>query len=252
MCPRASTIVPSQKIGGEWRSLAARYVRDVEAPGSNPGSPTFTTHYPLTSLMQNAQPNDSSFSEIDSLQRAARELTVIIGENPTDADAYYQRGVVYGQLVEPLAAIRDFDQVVRLDPDNAEAYYNRGLAYVHLKEQMPAVEDFTHAIRLNPNHADALQQPGGGVLGTRATKACVGRRRKDPGTVRPISIGLRHRRPGQRLLGKRRRRRGSGPAGRRSGLRRLPPATLHAPGQKAAPLLRRLTPCILQATMGFR
>ena len=25
---------------GEWRSLAARYVRDVEAPGSNPGSPT--------------------------------------------------------------------------------------------------------------------------------------------------------------------------------------------------------------------
>ncbi len=25
---------------GEWRSLVARYVRDVEAPGSNPGSPT--------------------------------------------------------------------------------------------------------------------------------------------------------------------------------------------------------------------
>ena len=25
---------------GEWRSPAARYVRDVEAPGSNPGSPT--------------------------------------------------------------------------------------------------------------------------------------------------------------------------------------------------------------------
>ena len=27
-------------IVGEWRSLVARYVRDVEAPGSNPGSPT--------------------------------------------------------------------------------------------------------------------------------------------------------------------------------------------------------------------
>ncbi len=25
---------------GEWRSMVARYVRDVEAPGSNPGSPT--------------------------------------------------------------------------------------------------------------------------------------------------------------------------------------------------------------------
>ena len=135
--------------------MAARYVRDVEAPGSNPGSPTFTTSLLQPSLMQNAQPNDNSILEIDSLQQSARELTAIIGENPTDADAYYQRGVVYGQLVEPLAAIRDFDQVVRLDPNNAEAYYNRGLAYVHLKEQMPAVEDFTHAIRLNPNHADA-------------------------------------------------------------------------------------------------
>ena len=106
--------------------MAARYVRDVEAPGSNPGSPTFTTNLHQPSLMQNAQPNDSSFSEIDSLQRAARELTAIIEVNPTDANAYYQRGVVYGQLVEPLAAIRDFDQVVRLDPTNAEAYYNRG------------------------------------------------------------------------------------------------------------------------------
>ena len=140
---------------GEWRSLAARYVRDVEAPGSNPGSPTLLTnrHQPL--LMQNAQANDNSISEIDSLHRSVSELTAIIEDNPSDSEVYYQRGVVYGQLVEPVAAIRDFDQVVRLDPINAEAYYNRGLAYVHLKEQMPAVEDFTQAIRLNPNHSDA-------------------------------------------------------------------------------------------------
>ena len=28
--------------GGEWRSLVARFVRDEEVPGSNPGSPTIT------------------------------------------------------------------------------------------------------------------------------------------------------------------------------------------------------------------
>ncbi len=28
---------------GEWRSLVARFVRDEEVPGSNPGSPTIST-----------------------------------------------------------------------------------------------------------------------------------------------------------------------------------------------------------------
>ncbi len=27
---------------GEWRSLVARFVRDEEVPGSNPGSPTIS------------------------------------------------------------------------------------------------------------------------------------------------------------------------------------------------------------------
>ena len=135
--------------------MAARYVRDVEAPGSNPGSPTLISNPPCPSFMQDPQTNDNSSNEIDSLYRSVKELTAVIEANPADSEAYYRRGVVYGQLVEPLLAIRDFDQVVRLDPNNAEAYYNRGLAYVHLKEQMPAVEDFTHAIRLNPDHLDA-------------------------------------------------------------------------------------------------
>ena len=134
--------------------MAARYVRDVEAPGSNPGSPISHSIDPLFP-MQDPQTNDNASNEIENLHRSVSELTAAIEANPTDADAYYRRGVVYGQLVEPILAIRDFDQVVRLDPDNSEAYYNRGLAYVHLKEQMPAVEDFTHAIRLNPDHLDA-------------------------------------------------------------------------------------------------
>ena len=30
---------------GEWRSLVARFVRDEEVPGSNPGSPTISLSY---------------------------------------------------------------------------------------------------------------------------------------------------------------------------------------------------------------
>ena len=37
---------------GEWRSMVARYVRDVEAPGSNPGSPT-NNNYAIRSNKSN-------------------------------------------------------------------------------------------------------------------------------------------------------------------------------------------------------
>ena len=48
VCYNALTASPSGGAGvGEWRSPAARYVRDVEAPGSNPGSPTSFPSYAL-------------------------------------------------------------------------------------------------------------------------------------------------------------------------------------------------------------
>ena len=225
--------------------MAARYVRDVEAPGSNPGSPTSAINRSQPLLMQNAQANDNSISEIDSLQRSVSELTAVIEDNPSDSEAFYQRGVVYGQLVEPVAAIRDFDQVVRLDPTNAEAHYNRGLAYVHLKEQMPAVEDFTQAIRLNPNHADAYNNRAAAFWELGQPKRALEDVAKTLELNDQSTFGPRHRRAGQRLLGRRRRRRGIGEEGRGPGLRRLPAATLHAPGQKAAPLLRGLTTLVL-------
>ena len=39
-CSRALSL--RLKWDGEWRSLVARFVRDEEVPGSNPGSPTTT------------------------------------------------------------------------------------------------------------------------------------------------------------------------------------------------------------------
>ena len=35
---------------GEWRSLVARFVRDEEVPGSNPGSPTISLGHPAFCL----------------------------------------------------------------------------------------------------------------------------------------------------------------------------------------------------------
>lgn len=105
--------------------------------------------------MQNPESETNDSTDIHRLQKELDALTIDIQNNPNDPNYYYRRGVVNGQLIEPLAAIRDFTEVIRLDPGNAEAYYNRGLAHIHLKEHLPAVEDFTEAIKLDPNHLDA-------------------------------------------------------------------------------------------------
>jgi tetratricopeptide (TPR) repeat protein len=112
----------------------------------------------VSSLRPRNQPH-SQPTDLDRavlrLQAEALRLTQRLRANPDDAEAYYLRGIVYGQLVEPLKAIDDFDAALRLGHETADTYYNRGMALVHTQQHYLAVEDFTDAIRLQPGHADA-------------------------------------------------------------------------------------------------
>ena len=190
--------------------------------------------------MQNPLPNDSGFTEISNLQKTVKELSAAIEKTPGDAAAYYQRGVIYGQLVEPLAAIRDFDKVVRLDPTNAEAYYNRGLAYIHLKEQMPAVEDFSHAIRLNPDHIDAYNNRAAALYDLGKPRQALQDIDKaitlnDQVPSAYAIRALAHTHLGEDDAAEKKRS-----SGRRAGLRRLHAPPLHPHSQEAAPLPKQL------------
>ncbi len=53
--PHTYARIPSLRVQvlGVWRSPVARYVRDVEAPGSNPGTPTIA----LSSLLFTIYPS---------------------------------------------------------------------------------------------------------------------------------------------------------------------------------------------------
>ena len=47
-----------------------------------------------------------------------------------NAEAYYNRGIAYGDKGEYDKAIEDYSKAIELNPEYAEAYNNRGNAYV--------------------------------------------------------------------------------------------------------------------------
>ena len=60
----------------------------------------------------------------------------------------------YSRLRRHSYAIRDCTQAIVLQPTNAEAYYLRGLARIELNEVDLAITDLEEARRLEPTRAD--------------------------------------------------------------------------------------------------
>ena len=53
-----------------------------------------------------------------------------------------------------MQAVDDFTTVLKLDPTNVNAYFNRGSAYDSLGQYEKAVADYTHALDLDSSEPD--------------------------------------------------------------------------------------------------
>jgi tetratricopeptide (TPR) repeat protein len=73
--------------------------------------------------------------------------------NPSDAVAYYDRGIVRVRLGEFQGAIADYSEALRINPNLASAYQNRGVARRDSGDKPGAIQDFHKA-------ADLYHQPG--------------------------------------------------------------------------------------------
>ena len=58
-------------------------------------------------------------------------------------------------------AVADFTTVLKLDPTNVNAYFNRGSAYDSLGQYEKAVADYTHALDLDNSSPDPDRSAGG-------------------------------------------------------------------------------------------
>jgi tetratricopeptide (TPR) repeat protein len=64
-------------------------------------------------------------------KKAIEYLNNIIKLKPGEAAAYYNRGVVYGQIGQYKLSIGDYSQAIRLKPDLTQAYINRAVVYLN-------------------------------------------------------------------------------------------------------------------------
>jgi len=88
-----------------------------------------------------------TFADLD---RKIMELGHAIALNPKHANAYRERGLLYGQKRDYDHAIEDLDRALSLTPNDARAHYLRGLAWHRKNEPKRAIADYDKAIELNP------------------------------------------------------------------------------------------------------
>jgi len=80
--------------------------------------------------------------------KAISDYTEAIRLNPNYANAYYNRGVAYGNKRDYDEAISDFSEYIKLSPNEGDGYYWRGISYRRLGKNVEAQADFDKAKEL--------------------------------------------------------------------------------------------------------
>jgi len=96
-------------------------------------------------------------------QKEIAKCDKLILKNPTNANAYYNRGVQkYTFLEDYKGAIIDFTKAIKYGYDNdAETFYLRGDAKCKLKDFRGAIYDYDIAIKIDTNRINNLDSENG-------------------------------------------------------------------------------------------
>ena len=64
-------------------------------------------------------------------------------------ESFYNRGVAYAHLQQPIMAVDDFTATLNLNPQHVDAYNNRAAAYLDLNQPSQAIKDAEETMRLD-------------------------------------------------------------------------------------------------------
>lgn len=88
-------------------------------------------------------------------EKAKAVYRKIILKDPQYSDAFFNTGWILMRQDSFEKAARQFDLVTRIDPTNAGAYYNRGVCYEILGRKKEALGDYNQALELDPEYTEA-------------------------------------------------------------------------------------------------
>ena len=90
-----------------------------------------------------------------------REAVDVYREGPTDSAILHNKtGIAFHQMLNFVAAKREYDRAVKLKPDYAEAINNLGTVYYGLKSYRRAINYYKRALRLSPQAASVYSNLG--------------------------------------------------------------------------------------------
>src|SRR5688572_15415069 len=84
------------------------------------------------------------------LRRALARPNHEIERNPSDSDAYVERGAVYETAGDWERALLDYGRAIEIDPANIEARFSRGYARLMLSDWEAAAADFSTVSAAEP------------------------------------------------------------------------------------------------------
>lgn len=140
----------AQAALGNWNGAIADYNRALRRGGS-----PFLVYLGLGNARLHLEDWQGALAAYDRAI-ALRETAPPSATTARDAAlAYYNRGVVWAELGNAEAALRDFSQAIDRDPDYADAYFNRGAIYHNdFQQRDRAIADFERAAQLYQRQGD--------------------------------------------------------------------------------------------------
>ncbi|MCP9810036.1 tetratricopeptide repeat protein [Cyanobium sp. HWJ4-Hawea] len=100
------------------------------------------------------------FQEQKKNTDALLNYTTAIYLEPKKVNAYINRALVRGALLDLEGAMKDLNQALAIEPRNQDALLNRGVTLASLGKPKQAIEDLNKAIKINPSFADAYLNIG--------------------------------------------------------------------------------------------
>ena len=90
------------------------------------------------------------------LQRAIDELTDLLRNEPSNSEAYCDRGLLYHRMGRDEDALRDYDLAIKWSPPYADPHLNRASSLVALGRTEEAFAEYDYVLALDPEHIEAL------------------------------------------------------------------------------------------------